>query len=384
MRSVSKPSIRPNNPNFSSGPCSKRPGWSLDVLRHALVGRSHRSEQGIAKILEVLNLSRHLLEIPDDYQIAMVPGSDTGAFEMAMWSLLGRKPVTVIGWENFGFKWFEDAENLALDDCQFLKAPYGLLPDLSTLPPNRDLVFTWNGTTSGVCVPDGEWIDPDRSSLTLCDATSAAFAMHLPWDKLDVTTYSWQKCLGGEAAHGMLILSPRAIERLETAAIDRPVPYLFQLSKKGRFNTPLIEGVTINTPSMLCIEDALDALRWGYSIGGLQAMIERCQHSLRIVSDWVDQTSWIDFLAQDPKTRACTSICLKITDPLFTKLSTNDRAQFIKTMTTLLEQERVAFDIKSHQAAPPGLRIWGGVTVESADIQTLLPWIEWAFFQTLA
>ena len=379
---MSKPNLRPNNPNFSSGPCSKRPGWSLDALSHALVGRSHRSEACVTKIRDLLQLSRTLLEIPEDYLIAMVPGSDTGAFEMAMWGLLGSRPLTAIAWENFGLKWFEDAETLALDECQFRRAPYGLLPDLSDVPPNHDIVFTWNGTTSGVRVPDGDWISSERSGLTLCDATSAAFAMPLSWDKLDVATYSWQKCLGGEAAHGMLILSPRAVQRLETVSQNRPIPYLFSLAKNERFNSTVVEGVTINTPSMLCVEDALDALRWGSSVGGLPALIARSQRNESIVSDWVENTPWIEFLAQDPKTRSCTSLCLTITDPAYAKLSLPERSRFIQDMTALLEREQAAFDIKSHQAAPPGLRVWGGPTVEASDIQALLPWLEWAFFQT--
>ncbi|HLT02813.1 MAG TPA: phosphoserine transaminase, partial [Geminicoccaceae bacterium] len=373
------PIHRPANPCFGSGPTAKRPGWSLAALEHALVGRSHRSTAGKARLAEVLDRSRALLGLPDDYRIGIVPGSDTGAFEMAMWSLLGARGVDVLAWESFGQGWLTDArDQLRLEDLRAFEADYGALPDLGAVGADRDVVFTWNGTTSGVRVPDGEWIAAERTGLTLCDATSAAFAMPLPWDKLDVVTYSWQKVLGGEAQHGILILSPRAIERLETFRPPRPLPKLFRLTKGGALNEGIFRGETINTPSMLAVEDALDGLRWAERIGGLPALIARSEANLRVVTDWVERTPWVDFLAARQELRSPTSICLKIVDPEMSARPRGDQARVIKHLTGLLEAEGVAYDIASYRDAPPGLRLWGGATVEHVDMEALLPWLDWA------
>ena len=374
------PTRRPANPCFGSGPTAKRPGWCLAALEHALVGRSHRSAAAKARLAEVLDRSRGLLGLPDDYRIGIVPGSDTGAFEMAMWSLLGARGVDVLAWESFGQGWLRDARvELALPDVRALTADYGTLPDLSNVAWDRDVVFTWNGTTSGVRVPDGDWIAADRTGLTLCDATSAAFAMTLPWDKLDVTTYSWQKVLGGEAQHGMLILGPRAVERLKTFRPPRPLPKLFRLAEDGALNETVFRGETINTPSMLAVEDALDGLRWAERIGGLPALIARSENNLRIVAEWVERAPWVDFLAERRELRSPTSICLKLVDPEIVQLSRAGQAALIKDLVARLEAESVAFDIASYRDAPPGLRLWGGATVESADVETLLPWLDWAY-----
>ena len=374
-----RPTHRPPNPCFGSGPTAKRPGWSLTALEQALVGRSHRSGDAKARLTEVLARSRALLGLPDDYRIGIVPGSDTGAFEMAMWSLLGERGVDVLAWESFGQGWLKDVRaELALADVRAFTADYGTLPDLSAVAWDRDVVFTWNGTTSGVCVPDGRWIAADRTGLSLCDATSAVFAMALPWDRLDVTTYSWQKVLGGEAQHGVLILSPRAVERLETFRPPRPLPKLFRLTRDGALDEAVFRGETINTPSMLAVEDALDGLRWAERIGGLPALIARSENNLRIVAEWVERTPWVDFLAEQPDFRSPTSICLKLADP---EIKEAAQAALIKDLVARLEAEGVAYDVASYRDAPPGLRLWGGATVENADMAALLPWLDWAYEQ---
>ena len=350
------------------------------MLDGALLGRSHRSAAARARLGEVLERSRAVLGLPEDYRIGIVPGSDTGAFEMAMWSLLGARGVDVLAWESFGSGWLIDVrDQLRLEDLRTFEADYGSLPDLDAVAPERDVVFTWNGTTSGVRVPDGDWIVAGRDGLSLCDATSAAFAMALPWTKLDVATYSWQKVLGGEAQHGILILSPRAVERLETFDPPRPLPKLFRLTAKGALIESLFRGDTINTPSMLAVEDALDGLRWAERIGGLAALIARSEENLRVVADWVDRTPWVDFLAERPETRSTTSICLKIVDPAITALPRSDQAGLIRDIVARLEAEQVAYDIAGYRDAPPGLRLWGGATVERADLEALLPWLDWAF-----
>jgi len=375
---TNKPAQRPVRPHFSSGPCAKRPGWTPDVLSAALLGRSHRSGPGKARLKEVIDRTRVILGIPEDYRIGIVPASDTGAVEMAMWSLLGARGVDMLAWESFGAGWITDvSKQLKLDDVRMLKAEYGELPDLSQVDPARDVVFTWNGTTSGVRVPNGDWIADDREGLTICDATSAAFAMPLPWDKLDVTTWSWQKVLGGEGAHGMIVLSPRAAERLTTYTPPWPLPKLFRLTKGGELIEGVFKGETINTPSMLCVEDALDTLKWAESIGGAQTLIGRSEANLAAVAAWVDQTPWVDFLPKDVANRSSTSICLVLTDD--SGLSVEARAGVPKKMSVLLDEEGVAYDINGYRDAPPGLRIWGGATVETSDIEALLPWLDWAF-----
>ena len=379
---MAKPSQRPQCPNFSSGPCAKRPGWSPDVLSNALVGRSHRSPVGKKRLREVIDRSKQLLGLPDSYLCGIVPASDTGAVEMAMWSLLGARGVDMLAWESFGEGWVTDVQKqLKLKDCRILKVDYGLLPDLSQVDGDRDVVLTWNGTTSGVKLPNGDWIPEDRQGLILSDATSAVFAMNLPWPKLDVVTWSWQKVLGGEAAHGMLVLSPRAVERLETYTPSWPLPKLFRMTKGGKLNPALFEGDTINTPSMLAVEDAIDGLRWAENIGGLKALIERSEANLRSITAWVEKTYCIDFLAVAPETRSNTSICLKIVDPWYTALPKEDQAKGVKRIAAMLEAEGVAYDIAAYRDAPPGLRIWGGATIETADIEALLPWLDWAYEQ---
>lgn len=375
-----KPQQQPKNPCFSSGPCAKRPGWKPEVLENALLGRSHRGKPGKAKLMEVIDRSRNILGVPSDYRIGIVPASDTGAVEMAMWSLLGLKSVEALGWESFGSAWVTDiVKQLKLPNVRSITADYGDLPDLSQVDTNSDVVFTWNGTTSGVRVPNGDWIADDREGLTICDATSAVFAMQLPWQKLDVITYSWQKVLGGEAQHGMLILSPRAVERLESYTPSWPLPKIFQLTKKGKLIEGIFKGETINTPSLLCVEDVLDALKWAESLGGLQALLGRSQANLQAVEKWVNQTDWIDFLATDPATRSNTSICLKIVAPWFTELSLDKQQQFTKDLASILDKEGVAYDIGAYRDAPPGLRLWGGATVETSDLELLFPWLEWAY-----
>jgi len=374
-----KPTRRPSNPCFSSGPCAKRPGWSPAALEAALVGRSHRSGIGKARIVEVVDRSRAILGIPADWQVGVVAASDTGAVEIAMWSLLGARGVDVLAWENFGEGWVEDVNQLKLPDVRVLHAPYGKLPDLREVDPTRDAVFPWNGTTSGVRMPNGDWIAADRKGLTICDATSAVFAMRLPWGKLDVVTWSWQKALGGEAAHGMLALSPRAVERLENYTPPWPLPKLFRLTSKGKLINGVFEGETINTPSMLCVEDALDSLKWAESVGGLDGLVARSENNLAIIAQWVERSSWVQFLAEDPATISCTSPQLTIIDPWFTTLSPEDRFQTVRTMTARLEREHAGYDIASHRASPPGLRIWTGATVEAADVVALMPWLDWAW-----
>ncbi len=378
-----KPGQRPENPCFSSGPCAKRPGWNPAVLENACLGRSHRSSEGKARLAEVIDRSKALLGLPGDYLVGIIGGSDTAAVEMALWNLLGARGVDVFAWESFSQGWAGEIVNqLGIEDTRVFEADYGELPDLTLADPARDVVFTWNGTTSGVRVPDADWIATDREGLTICDATSAVFAMELPWDKLDVTTYSWQKVLGGEAQHGIIILSPRAVERLESYQPERPLPKLFRLTKQGKLISGIFEGSTINTPSLLCVEDALDGIRWVESIGGATGLAERSSGNLAAVSAWVEKSDWADFLAADPATRSSTSICLKIIDPWFTSKNLEDQAATEKSMVALLAEEGAAFDIGSYAAAPPGLRIWGGGTVESADLEALFPWLDWAFEET--
>lgn len=382
---MTQPQTRPARPEFSSGPCAKRPGWTLDALKDAALGRSHRAKIGKAKLADLIDRTRAVLGIPQDYRIGIVPASDTGAVEMALWSMLGARGVDMLTWESFGDGWVTDVvKQLKLDDVRVFKADYGALPDLAQVAGDRDVVFTWNGTTSGVRVPDGDWIAADRQGLTLCDATSAVFAMDLPWDKLDVTTWSWQKVLGGEGAHGMIVLSPRAVERLESYTPDRPLPKIFRLTKSGKLIEGIFKGETINTPSMLCVEDCLDALNWAESIGGLTAMIQRSQANLAAVARWAEQTPWVDFLAGDPASRSSTSICLKIVDPAVQALPADLQAAVPKKIAALLEAEGVAFDINGYRDAPPGLRLWGGATVEPADMAALLPWLDWAFARAKA
>ncbi|MCM1984235.1 phosphoserine transaminase [Lyngbya confervoides] len=377
---MTKPLIRPACPNFSSGPCAKRPGWTVSALQDALVGRSHRSKPGKAKLKAVIDQSKSILGIPEDYYCGIVPASDTGAIELALWSLLGARGVDMLAWESFGRAWVTDVQkHLKLSDCRPYLADYGHLPDVSQVDFSRDVVLTWNGTTAGVKVPNGDWIPDDREGLVIADATSAVFAMEMPWSKLDGVTWSWQKVMGGEAAHGMIVLSPRAVERLETYTPAWPLPKIFRLVKKGKLDSAIFEGATINTPSMLAVEDALDGLRWAEGIGGLPGLIARSQANLTAIAAWVDRTDWVDFLAVDPATRSNTSICLKIVDPWYQDLPADDQAQKAKQIVTLLDQEGVAYDIGAYRDAPPGLRIWGGATVETSDIEALLPWLDWAF-----
>lgn len=375
-----KPATRPANPNFSSGPCAKRPGWSLSVLEDAFVGRSHRAKPGKAKLQEVIERSKTMLGLPEDWRLGIVPASDTGAVEMALWSLLGARGVDLLAWESFGSGWVTDViKQLKLEDVRKLEAEYGQLPDLSSVDGERDIVFTWNGTTSGVCVPDAGWIPADRKGLAICDATSAAFAMELDYSKLDVVTWSWQKVLGGEAAHGMLALSPRAVERLESHTPAWPLPKVFRMTKGGKLNEGIFRGETINTPSMLCVEDALDALKWAESIGGLTALIARSRDNLQVVADWVAQSDWADFLAEEPGSRSSTSICLKIVDSWFTALPEDRQGTVAKAVAAKLEEEGVAYDVSAYRDAPAGLRIWGGATVEQSDMKALMPWLDWAY-----
>lgn len=379
-----KPAQRPQNPNFSSGPCAKRPGWSLDLLSDALLGRSHRSKPGKMRLQAVIERSKAILGVPADYLCAIVPASDTGAIEMALWSLLGERPVDMFAWESFGKAWVTDVQKqLKLQGCRTFVANYGQLPDLTQADWDHDVVFTWNGTTSGVRVPNGNWIADDRSGLAICDATSAVFAMPMPWEKLDVVTWSWQKVLGGEGAHGMLVLSPRAVARLESYVPDRPLPKIFRMTKGGKVDRSIFEGSTINTPSMLCVEDAIDSLQWAETIGGLDALVARSQANMGAITTWVAQSSWADFLAEQPETRSNTSICLQIVDPAYTKLTADEQATKAKTIANLLDLEGVAYDIGAYRDAPPGLRIWGGATVETSDIEALLPWLDWAYAQVM-
>ncbi len=376
---TSMPNARPARAFFSSGPCAKRPGWSSQNFQTDTLGRSHRSGVGKARLKEALDRTRSILALPDDYRIGIVPASDTGAVEMAMWSMLGARPVDMLAWESFGQGWVTDAVKQLELDARVLTAPYGEIADLSAVDPAHDVVFTWNGTTSGVRVANADWISDDREGIVICDATSAIFAQPLDWSKLDVVTYSWQKVLGGEGGHGVLILSPRAVERLETYAPPRPLPKLFRLTKGGKLIEGIFEGATINTPSMLCVEDYIDALSWADGLGGLEALHARADANADALSAWVAKTDWIDHLAGDPATRSNTSVCLSIVDPAFAALDDAAQRAFVKTMAKSLEKENVAYDIAGYRDAPPGLRIWCGATVETSDIEALGPWLDWAF-----
>jgi phosphoserine aminotransferase len=379
------PTARPRVPNFSSGPCAKRPGWKLENLNHALLGRSHRSKPGKAKLKRAIDLTREVLAVPADYRIGIVPASDTGAVEMALWSLLGARPVDLLAWESFGEGWVTDVvKQLKLKDARVLKSPYGELPGLGQVDFSHDVVFTWNGTTSGVRVPDADWIPANREGLTICDATSAAFAQDLAFEKLDVVTFSWQKALGSEAAHGMLILSPRAVARLESYTPPWPMPKLFRMTKGGKLNEGIFTGETINTPSMLCVEDYIDALEWAKSIGGLPALMQRANKNLAAIEAWVAKTPWAKFLARDKANRSNTSVCIAITDASVAVLAPDAQAAFIKAMDAALEKENAAYDTAGHRDAPPHIRIWAGATIETADLEALFPWLDWAFAQAKA
>jgi len=376
------PAVRPARPFFSSGPCAKRPGWTAEALGGALLGRSHRSKPGKAKLKEAIDRTKQVLKIPADYRVGIVAASDTGAVEMAMWSMLGPRPVDMFAWESFGEDWVTDvSKQLKLKDSRIIKAGYGDLPDLKQADPTHDIVFLWNGTTSGVRVPDGDWISADREGITICDATSAAFAMDLPWDKLDVTTFSWQKVLGGEAAHGILILSPRAVARLESYTPPWPLPKIFRMTKGGKLIEGIFEGETINTPSMLALEDYLDALKWAEGVGGLDGLMKRSNANLAVLDRWVRESSWAAFLAKDAASRSNTSVCLKIVDPWFAALSEEAQAEAAKKIASVLEKEKVAYDIAAYRSAPAGLRIWCGATVDTADLEALIPWLDWAWAQ---
>jgi len=377
---TTKPALRPRVPHFSSGPCAKRPGWTREALKDALVGRSHRAKPGRVKLKRAIELTREVLQVPADFRIGIVPASDTGAVEMALWSMLGARGVDLLAWESFGEGWVTDVvKQLKLKDARVLKAPYGELPDLAQVDFSRDVVFTWNGTTSGARLPNGDWIAADRQGLTICDATSAAFAQALPFDKLDVVTFSWQKALGGEAAHGMLILSPRAVVRLESYTPAWPLPKIFRMTKGGKLNEGIFEGETINTPSMLCVEDYLDALGWAKSIGGLPKLIARADRNLALMAAWVAHTPWVEFLPKQEAIRSNTSVCLEIADPAVRALSPDAQGAFAKSLAGILDKEGVAYDIAYYRDAPPGLRIWCGATIESSDLEALFPWLDWAF-----
>jgi phosphoserine aminotransferase len=382
---TTKPALRPAVPHFSSGPCAKRPGWAPQNLKDAALGRSHRAKVGKAKLKLAIDLTREVLEVPAGYRIGIVPASDTGAVEMALWSLLGERTVTALAWESFGEGWIGDiAKELKLKDVVTLKAGYGAIPDLSKVDFASDVVFTWNGTTSGVRVPNGDWIPADREGLTICDATSAAFAQKLDWAKLDVVTFSWQKALGGEAAHGMLVLSPRAVARLESYSPPWPLPKIFRMTKGGKLNEGIFEGETINTPSMLCVEDYLDALHWAKAEGGLTALIARADANTKVLSDWAAKTPWVDFLAADPAIRSNTSVCMKVVDPAVTALSADRQADFARSLVSMIEKEGAGYDLGAYRDAPPGLRIWCGATVEASDVAALTHWLDWAFAETKA
>ena len=377
---IKKPTTKPKNPNFSSGPCAKRPGWDIKNLKTDSLGRSHRAKLPKQRLAEVINLSKELLKIPNDYKVGIIAGSDTGAIEAAMWSLLGKTGVEVLAWESFGSDWVKDIkEQLKIKNLTIHQSDYGDLPDFQKINFDNDIVFNWNGTTSGVCLPNADWIADNRKGLTICDATSAVFAMEMDWHKLDVITWSWQKVLGGEAAHGMIALSPKSLERLSEYQPTWPIPKIFRLANNKKVIEGIFKGETINTPSMLCVEDAIDALNWIQSIGGSKGSIDKSQSNLQVVKTWVETMDWIDFLAKDSSTLSSTSICLKITDPWFLGLSVDQQQLKIKEINSLLDKEQVAFDINAYRTAPPGFRIWGGATVESSDIETLLPWIEWGY-----
>jgi phosphoserine aminotransferase len=385
MAIATKPDLRPSNPRFSSGPCAKRPGWTLDALSGAFLGRSHRAKDPKARLAEVIERSKAILGLPEGWRLGIVPASDTGAVEMALWSMLGARGVDVLAWESFSKDWATDVlKQLKLKDARVIDAPYGRLPDLTGIDGSRDLVMVWNGTTSGVRLPNADFIPDEREGLVICDATSAAFAMALPYEKLDVVTWSWQKVLGGEAAHGMLALSPRAVARLESYTPAWPMPKIFRMTKGGKLNEGIFKGETINTPSMLAVEDAVDGLKWAEGVGGLKGLVARSEGNLAAIAGWVAKTPWVDFLAEDPATRSCTSICLKIVAPWFTALDADAQAAAAKKLSGLLEKEGVALDAANYRDAPPGLRIWGGATVETTDIAALLPWIDWAFAQVEA
>lgn len=380
--SFSKPDKLPNNPCFSSGPCAKRPGWNLSHLQDALVGRSHRSGAGRKKLAEVIDRSTAILGIPEGWKVGIIPASDTGAVELALWSLLGSRPVDILSFDSFSAEWVKDVtQQLELAQTRVIAADYGELPQLQAIQWDRDVVIVWNGTTSGVKMPNGDFIPEDRKGLVICDATSAVFAMEMPWEKLDVVTWSWQKVLGGEAAHGMIALSPKAIARLEGEYQPRPLPKIFRLTKNGKLDEKIFRGDTINTPSMLCVEDALDGLQWAETIGGLPALIARSQENLKVVTEWVEKTTWLEFLCKEEANRSNTAICLKITDPWFQQYPVDKQRQIIAQMAAILEKENAAYDIASYREAPPGLRIWGGATVESDSIRDLLPWLDWAYAQ---
>ena len=382
---AAKPASRPNVPHFSSGPCAKRPGWTPQNLKDAFLGRSHRAKAGKARLKLAIEQTREVLEIPADYKIGIVPASDTGAVEMALWSLLGARPVTTIAWESFGEGWVSDiVKELKLKDVTRLHAGYGEIPDLSKADPKSDIVFTWNGTTSGVRVPNADWISANREGLTICDATSAAFAQPLDWAKLDVVTFSWQKALGGEAAHGILVLSPRAVARLESYTPPWPLPKIFRMTKGGKLNQGIFEGETINTPSMLCVEDYLDALNWAKSVGGLKGLMARADANTKVIADWKAKTPWIDFLAKDPAIRSNTSVCLKVIDPAIMSLSAEAQADFAKKLVAAVEKEGAGYDFAHYRDAPAGLRIWCGATVEASDVALLTQWIDWAFAEAKA
>ncbi len=381
---MTRPLVKPFRPQFSSGPCAKRPGWSLDVLKQSSLGRSHRHKVCKNKLKEVIELSKSILNIPDDYLLGIVPGSDTGAIEIAMWNLLGSKPVTMLVWDSFGADWAKDIElQLKLKNLNIIKVDYGKLPNLNDFDFKGDIVFNWNGTTAGVCVPNGDWIKNSRDGLTICDATSAAFAMDIDWSKLDVGTFSWQKSLGGEAGHGMIILSPKAIDRINTYNPNWPIPKLFQLKKNNKINLDIFSGSTINTPSMMCVEDFLDVLIWSEGIGGLEELIRRSKDNLNIIKDWVSSSTWADFLCEDLNNLSNTSICLKLIDSKLNTKSIEIKNLIEKNIIKLLEENNVAFDIGSYRSAPPGLRIWGGPTVDNDDIKKLLPWLDWAYNKSL-
>ena len=377
---IKKPTTKPKNPNFSSGPCAKRPGWDIKNLKTDSLGRSHRAKLPKQRLVEVINLSKQLLKIPNDYKVGIIAGSDTGAIEAAMWSLLGKTGVEVLAWESFGSDWVKDIkEQLKIKNLTIHQSDYGDLPDFQKINFDNDIVFNWNGTTSGVCLPNADWITDNRKGLTICDATSAVFAMEMDWHKLDVITWSWQKVLGGEAAHGMIALSPKSLERLSEYQPTWPIPKIFRLANNKKVIEGIFKGETINTPSMLCVEDAIDALNWIQSIGGSKGSIDKSQSNLQVVKTWIESKDWIDFLAKDSSTLSSTSICLKIKDPWFLGLSADQQQLKIKEINSLLDKEQVAFDINAYRTAPPGFRIWGGATVESSDIETLLPWIEWGY-----
>ena len=381
---MTRPLVKPIRPEFSSGPCAKRPRWSLNLLINSTLGRSHRHTIAKSKLQKVIDLTKSTLKIPNDYLVGIVPGSDTGAIEIAMWNLLGPRPVNMLVWDSFSSDWANDIKSqLKLENIHIYKVDYGKLPDLTNNQFKGDIVFNWNGTTAGVCVPNANWINSLRNGLTICDATSAAFAMDIDWSKLDVGTFSWQKCLGGEAGHGVLVLSPKAVERINSYNPPWPIPKLFQLRKNGKLNLEIFSGATINTPSMLCVEDFLDALNWTKEVGGLSGLISRSKNNLNIIKNWVSVSHWADFLCEDVNNLSSTSICLKLTDPKIIDLPIEIKNNIEKNIIKLLEQHKVAYDIGSYRSAPPGLRIWGGPTVENEDVKNLLPWLDWAYYETL-